>query len=83
VSLTSKDIAINKKRIVRVSHCPVSNLKLASGLSPIARMLEKHVTVSLGTDSPRSNNSADMFEILKTTAMLHKGLNSDPTLLPA
>jgi 5-methylthioadenosine/S-adenosylhomocysteine deaminase len=46
-------------------------------------MLEKGVTVSLGTDSPCSNNSADMFELLKTTALLHKGLNRDPTVLPA
>jgi 5-methylthioadenosine/S-adenosylhomocysteine deaminase len=83
VALTPKDIAIMKRRRVKVSHCTVSNLKLASGLSPVARMLEKGVTVSLGTDSPCSNNSADMFELVKTTAILHKGLNLDPTLLPA
>jgi 5-methylthioadenosine/S-adenosylhomocysteine deaminase len=83
VALTPKDIAIVKRRRVKVSHCPVSNLKLASGLSPVAQMLERGVTVSLGTDSPCSNNSADMFELLKTTAILHKGLNRDPTLLPA
>jgi 5-methylthioadenosine/S-adenosylhomocysteine deaminase len=46
-------------------------------------MLKKGITVSLGTDSPCSNNNADMFEIMKTTAILHKGITKDPTLLPA
>jgi len=41
------------------------------------------VTVALGTDSPCSNNTADMFEVMKTTALLHKGVNQDSTLLPA
>jgi len=41
------------------------------------------VTIALGTDSPCSNNTADMFEVMKTTAILHKGVNQDPTLLPA
>jgi 5-methylthioadenosine/S-adenosylhomocysteine deaminase len=83
VALTDEDVKIMKKRNVKVSHCPVSNLKLASGISPIPKMLEEGVTVSLGTDSPCSNNTADMFETMKTTAILHKGINKNPTLLPA
>jgi 5-methylthioadenosine/S-adenosylhomocysteine deaminase len=83
VALTAKDIAVMKGRHVKASHNPISNLKLASGISPVVRMLEKGVTVSLGTDSPCSNNTADMFEVMKTTAVLHKGINDDPTLLPA
>jgi 5-methylthioadenosine/S-adenosylhomocysteine deaminase len=83
VTLTGKDIAIMKKRDVKASHNPISNLKLASGISPIPRMLEAGVTVSLGTDSPCSNNSADMFELMKTTAILHKAINRNPTVLPA
>jgi 5-methylthioadenosine/S-adenosylhomocysteine deaminase len=83
VALTDKDIVIMKKRKVKASHNPISNLKLASGISPIQKMLKKGITVSLGTDSPCSNNSADMFEIMKTTAILHKGINKDPTVMPA
>jgi 5-methylthioadenosine/S-adenosylhomocysteine deaminase len=83
VALTDKDIAIMKKRNVKVSHNPISNLKLASGISPVAKMLRTGVTVSLGTDSPCSNNSADMFEVMKTAAILHKAVSKDPTVMPA
>jgi 5-methylthioadenosine/S-adenosylhomocysteine deaminase len=83
VALTEKDITTIKERRVKVSHNPVSNLKLASGVSPVPRMLEAGVTVSLGTDSPCSNNTADMFSVMKTTALLHKGINKNPTLMPA
>ena len=83
VALTDKDMAIMKKRNVKVSHNPISNLKLASGISPVPKMLRKGITVSLGTDSPCSNNTADMFEIMKTTAIIHKGINKNPTVMPA
>jgi 5-methylthioadenosine/S-adenosylhomocysteine deaminase len=83
VALTNKDMAVMKRRDVKVSHNPISNLKLASGISPIQKMLRKGITVSLGTDSPCSNNTADMFETMKTTAILHKGITKKPTLLPA
>jgi 5-methylthioadenosine/S-adenosylhomocysteine deaminase len=83
VTLTEKDMAIMRRREVKASHNPISNLKLASGVSPIPKMLKKGITVSLGTDSPCSNNNADMFEIMKTTAILHKGITKNPTVLPA
>jgi 5-methylthioadenosine/S-adenosylhomocysteine deaminase len=83
VALTDRDMVIMKHRGVKASHNPISNLKLASGISPITKMLRKGVTVSLGTDSPCSNNNADMFEIMKITALLHKGITGNPTLLPA
>jgi 5-methylthioadenosine/S-adenosylhomocysteine deaminase len=83
VSLTPKDIEILKQIEVKVSHNPVSNLKLGSGISPVSDLLKAGVTVSLGTDSSCSNNSADMFEVMKTTALLHKGIQKEPTLLPA
>jgi len=83
VALTDKDVEVMRKRRVKASHNPISNLKLASGISPVPKMLRKGVTVSLGTDSPCSNNVADMFEIMKTTAILHKGINKNPTLIPA
>jgi 5-methylthioadenosine/S-adenosylhomocysteine deaminase len=83
VALTENDMLIMKRRKVKVSHNPVSNLKLASGISPVPKMLQKGITVSLGTDSPCSNNTADMFETMKTTAILHKGMNRNPILMPA
>jgi len=83
VHLTRKDIEILTRKGVKVSHNPVSNLKLGSGVSPIPKLLQKGVTVSLGTDSSCSNNSSDMFEVMKIAALLHKGVNRDPTLLPA
>jgi 5-methylthioadenosine/S-adenosylhomocysteine deaminase len=83
VSLTSKDMLVLKQRDVKVSHNPISNLKLGSGISPVSDLLKVGVTVSIGTDSSCSNNSADMFEVMKTTALLHKGVQKEPTLLPA
>jgi 5-methylthioadenosine/S-adenosylhomocysteine deaminase len=83
VYLTDKDLEILVRKGVKVSHNPVSNLKLGSGVSPVPKLLRKGLTVSLGTDSPSSNNSSDMFEVMKLTALLHKGVNRDPTLLPA
>jgi len=83
VALTDRDMTIMKKRKVNASHNPISNLKLASGISPVPKMLRKGITVSLGTDSPCSNNTADMFETMKATALLHKGVNKNPTLTPA
>ncbi|MDH5438215.1 MAG: amidohydrolase [Candidatus Bathyarchaeota archaeon] len=83
VSLSQKDIRILKEKGVKVSHNPVSNLKLASGVSPVPSLLNAGVTVALGTDSPCSNNNSDMFEVMKVTALLQKGVNKNPTLLPA
>lgn len=83
VYLHERDIELLRERGVKVAHNPVSNLKLASGISPVPSLLEKGVTVSLGTDSACSNNVADMFEVMKLTALLHKGVNRNPTLLPA
>lgn len=83
VSLTHRDVYVLKHRNVKVSHNPISNLKLGSGISPVSELLRAGVTVSLGTDSSCSNNSADMFEIMKTTALLHKGIQRKPTVLPA
>jgi 5-methylthioadenosine/S-adenosylhomocysteine deaminase len=83
VSLTPKDMEILKERKVKVSHNPISNLKLASGVSPVPNLLKAGVTVALGTDSPCSNNSSDMFEVIKVAAILHKGVCKNPTVLSA
>lgn len=83
VALTAEDMVVMKHRRVRASHNPISNLKLASGVSPVPQMLQRGITVALGTDSPCSSNTVDMFDVMKTTAILHKGVNQNPTLLPA
>ncbi len=66
-----------------VAHCPTSNLKLASGIAPIAAMLEKCVNIGLGTDGAASNNSLDLFAEMKLAALLAKGSSDNPAALPA
>jgi 5-methylthioadenosine/S-adenosylhomocysteine deaminase len=66
-----------------VIHNPTSNLKLASGMAPISKMIEMGINVGIGTDGPASNNNLDMFEELRLTALLAKGSSGDPTTLPA
>ncbi|MEM1538530.1 MAG: amidohydrolase [Candidatus Nezhaarchaeales archaeon] len=83
VWLTDEEIEILRRRNVKVVHNPVSNLKLASGVSPIPKLLKAGVTIALGTDGACSNNSLDIFEAIKLTALLHKGVNLDPTLIKA
>ena len=66
-----------------VVHCPESNLKLASGFCPVAKLLAAGVNVALGTDGAASNNDLDMFGEMRTAALLAKGVANDATALPA
>jgi 5-methylthioadenosine/S-adenosylhomocysteine deaminase len=66
-----------------VVHCPESNLKLASGFCPTARLLESGINIALGTDSAASNNDLDMFSEMHTAALLAKGVAGDASALPA
>ena len=66
-----------------VSHNPSSNLKLGSGIAPVSKMLEAGINVGIGTDGPASNNDLDMFEEIRLTAFLAKGISGDPTIIPA
>jgi 5-methylthioadenosine/S-adenosylhomocysteine deaminase len=66
-----------------VAHNPASNLKLGSGVAPVAKMLELGVNVGIGTDGPASNNDLDMFEETRLAALLAKGVSGDPTAVPA
>jgi len=63
--------------------CPESNMKLASGAAPVARMLAAGTRVGLGTDGCASNNDLDLFGEMQSAALLHKLIGQDPTLLPA
>lgn len=66
-----------------VAHCPTSNLKLASGIAPISKMIELGLNVGIGTDGPASNNDLDMVEETRLAALLAKTANDDPTAVPA
>ncbi len=66
-----------------VAHNPSSNMKLASGIAPIAKMLEVGLNVGIGTDGPASNNDLDMFEEMRLANFLAKGSTGDPTVVPA
>ena len=75
------DLDIFVRHGVTVAHCPVSNLKLGSGVAPVARMLQKGVQVAVGTDGVASNNNGNLLEEIKLTPMLQKGIHRDPTLV--
>jgi len=68
---------------VHVVHCPESNLKLASGLCPLADLIDAGVNVALGTDGAASNNDLDMLGEMRTAALLAKGVSGSPTSVPA
>lgn len=80
---TEEDISLLGERGVRVVHCPESNLKLASGISPVKDMIEKGIKVLIGTDGAASNNNLNMLEEMSTAAKIAKGIAQDPTALPA
>ncbi|TFE30136.1 amidohydrolase [Cohnella luojiensis] len=83
VHLTDEEISLLAERGVAVSHNPVSNLKLASGVARVPDLMKAGVTVSLGTDSAASNNNLDLFQEISMAALLHKGVSGDPTVIPA
>ncbi len=83
VHLTDEDIELLAQYETGVVHCPESQLKLASGLTPVPKLLEAGVKVGLGTDSAASNNDLDMFGEMATAARVHKMIAGDPTAMPA
>lgn len=76
--LSEREIKILAKKRVSAAHCPVSNLKLASGVMPLGKLLAAGVNVALGTDGPASNNCLDMFGEMKVAALIHKWDERDP-----
>ncbi|MBW6440735.1 amidohydrolase [Patescibacteria group bacterium] len=83
VWLNDNDIEILRQRNVKVSHCPKSNMKLASGAAPIGKLFEKGVVVSLGTDGSASNNNLDMFSEMDYAAKLAKVTTLNPEVAKA
>ncbi len=81
--LEEAEIAKVAEASVQVVHCPQSNLKLASGFCPVAKLLEAGVNVALGTDGAASNNDLDMLAEMQSAALLAKGVSGDPAALPA
>ena len=82
VHLGVDEIETLKTTKTNVVHCPSSNLKLGSGMAPIAKLLEEGISVSLGADGAACNNRLDMFTEMRTAALLQKVLHG-PEVLPA
>lgn len=83
VHMSDVDFALFKEHSVPVSHCPISNMILASGTAAVPRMLKEGLTVSLAVDGSASNDAQNMFEVMKTATLLQKVLHRDASLLPA
>jgi len=83
IYLNEEEMDLLAKREVKIAHCPESNMKLGSGVAPVAQMLEKGITVGIGTDGCASNNNLDLFLEMDTTAKLAKVANLDPTIIDA
>ena len=81
--LGDQDIDLLAETGSHVIHCPQSNMKLASGICPVEKLLARGVNVALGTDSAASNNSLNLFTEMRTAALLAKLHSEDATALPA
>lgn len=83
VKLSKEDIKRLSKLNISVSHCPISNLKLGCGIANINEMIENNINVSLGTDGQGSGSNLDLFETMKFTALLQKGIQENAVSMPA
>ena len=83
IYLNEEEIDLLAARGVNIAHCPESNMKLGSGVAPVAQMLKKGITVGIGTDGCASNNNLDLFSEMDTSAKLDKVTTLDPTIIDA
>ncbi|MGE5466531.1 MAG: amidohydrolase family protein, partial [Ignavibacteria bacterium] len=83
VHLTPDEIAVLAASGASVAHCPTSNMKLASGIAPVAAMLKQSLRVGLGTDGAASNNRLDLFREMRHAALLAKAASGDATVASA
>ncbi|HCJ58706.1 MAG TPA: N-ethylammeline chlorohydrolase, partial [Clostridiaceae bacterium] len=82
VAVDDEDMEILKERGVNVVHNPGSNMKLASGISPVKTMADMGINIALGTDGASSNINLDMLEEIRAVSYLQKVVSKDPTALP-
>lgn len=83
VWLDERDMDLLAERGVSIAHCPESNLKLGSGIAPVAGLIDRGVNMTLGTDGAASNNDLDMFCEMDVAAKLPKGITGDPSVVSA
>jgi 5-methylthioadenosine/S-adenosylhomocysteine deaminase len=84
VWVSDSDLQVLRKRNVGIAHCPSSNMKLASGIAPVTKMLSLDLAVGLGPDGPAgSNNDFSLFEEMDLAAKLQKVATGDPQAVPA
>ena len=83
VHLDDRDMELLAATGSSIAHCPTSNLKLASGIAPVARMRQFGINIGLGTDGAASNNRLDLFAEMRLAALLAKGSSGDAGCLPA
>ncbi len=81
--LTEEEIALIAQTGASVVHCPESNLKLASGFCPVAKLVEAGVNVAIGTDGAASNNDLDVMGEMRMTALLAKAVSGNASAIPA
>ena len=83
VVMSDHDIEILARNKVSVAHNPQSNMKLASGIAPVKKMLDAGINVSIGTDGASSNNDLDMWDEMRTASLLQKVNTLNPCAIPA
>ena len=83
VWIDESDMDLIQKRSAKVVHCPESNMKLASGIAPMWALMQKGVTVGIGTDGAASNNALDLFGEMDMAAKLQKIACNDPCAMDA
>ncbi|OZA06605.1 MAG: N-ethylammeline chlorohydrolase [Methylophilaceae bacterium 17-44-8] len=83
VHLSEADMQLLAEYGCHIAHCPASNLKLASGIAPIAQYAALGINIGIGTDGAASNNRLDMFAEMRLAALLAKGISGDATVVSA
>jgi 5-methylthioadenosine/S-adenosylhomocysteine deaminase len=83
VHMEDAELDVMARQGVSVAHCPSSNLKLGSGIAPVAAMHARGINVGIGTDSAASNNRLDMLNEMRTAALLAKGASGDASAVDA
>ena len=83
VHVSDAEIDLLAQHGCHVAHCPTSNLKLASGIAPVAKFAAAGINLGLGTDGAASNNRLDLFAEMRLAALLAKGASNDAAALPA